>query len=87
MRGKANGRYVVVRILVMLPCGNTCSMVQTGVVQMTETICYVSAFSLLLVIIGCIIYDVRERCANMSEMRELYKCDCENCECREHDHV
>jgi hypothetical protein len=54
---------------------------------MTETICYTAAFSMLLVIIGCIIYDVRERCAHLGEMRQLYECDCEDCgHCGDSDH-
>jgi hypothetical protein len=54
---------------------------------MSETTCYVLAFSMLAVIIGCIIYDVRERCANLSEMRQDYSCNCENCNCKEDEHV
>lgn len=56
-------------------------------IWMGNVMIYVIVYLLFVAILGFIVYDVRKRCEFLGEMREQYKCDCENCECKRDDHT
>lgn len=53
----------------------------------TDVMIYAFCLLMVLTILGCIWHDVKQRTANLGEMRTEYMCNCENCECREGEHT
>ena len=55
--------------------------------DMTAVLCYTAALVFVAVILYGIWMDVSQRTANLGEMRQDYLCNCENCNCKEDEHV
>lgn len=55
--------------------------------DMTAVLCYTAALVFIVLILYGIWMDVSQRTANLGETRAEYACNCENCNCREDEHV